>query len=356
MDQEGRPMLGSRRTAWAVAVVAVLAIAAGVALVVVRLGGDSLDPGFVADGTSGTAMAHEAEVQLPIGTVRLASGAPLDEIAARRVGRDGDGSVRAAGDAAIVPVSWSFRPSLSYDDLLGYPAVFSLALVAGGERTELGEQDVDLHETGESGVFPEGSLIAVVAGDGDDLGIEVTYEDQTQTAVMASGKVDPGRAAALYPDGPVSYGPRERCDARRTPEARSIDAGAGSIYCRIDPLTRTPYLPELGWAEEGRVWSTVGVVVTAPEQVRWIPTGGSYRVERQPATVALEGDEAVRTPKAPEGAATTWQGTWVFDSPAEPAALLLHVATPMTAVREPGATGGPSAVPFGVDATFTFHR
>ncbi len=349
-------MLGSRKAAWAVAVVAVLAIAAGVAVAVARLGGDTLEPGFVADGTSGSAMSHEAEVRLPIGTVQLASGGPLDEIAARRVGKQGDGSVRAGDDAVIVPISWTFRPSLAYEDLLGYPATFTLALTAGGERTELGEQDVDLHETLDSGVFPERSLIAVVAGGGDDLGVEVTYEDQSQTVAMATGEVEAGRAAPLYPDGPVAYGPDERCDARTTDEARSIDAGAGSIYCRIDPLTRTPYLPDLGWAEEGRVWSTVEVVVTAPERVQWIPTGAGYRVERRPVTVSLEGAEAVRTPKAPEDAATTWQGTWVFDSPAESTAPRLHVAAPMTAVREPEATGGPAAVPFGVDATFTFRR
>lgn len=349
-------MLGSRRTAWAVAVVAVLAIAAGVALVVVRLGGDSLDPGFVAEGTSGTAPEHEVEVQLPIGTIRLGSGAPLDEIAARRVGRDGDGSVRAAGDAAIVPVAWSFRPSLSYDDLLGYPVVFSLALSAGGERTELGEQDVDLHGAVDSGRLPEGSLIAVVAGDGGDLAVEVTYEDQTQTAAMATEDVAPGRAAALYPDGPVSYGPGERCDARTTDGARSLDAGHDSIYCRIEPLTRTPYLPDLGWAEEGRVWSTVDVLVTAPRRLRWLPTGGRYRVEREPVTVSLDGDEAVRTPRAPDPAATTWRGTWVFDSPAEPPDLSLHVTAPMTAVRSSTATDGPATVPFGIDQTFSLKR
>jgi hypothetical protein len=355
MDQEGRPMLGSRRTAWAVAVVAALAIGAGVAVAVVRLGGDSLAPGFVADGTSGSALTRETEIQLPIGVVRLASGAPLDEIAARRVGKEGDGSVRAADDAAIVPVAWSFRPSLAYDDLLGYPTTFSLGLTAGGERTDLGEHDVDLHETAESGVFPEGSLIAVVAGDGDDLEVEVTYEDQTQTVVMASGKVDPGRAAALYPDGPASYGASDPCDARRTPEARLIDAGAGSIYCRIGPLTRTPYLPELGWAEEGRVWSIVDVTVTAPRSVVWLPTGVDYQVRRDAVVVSLEGGEPVRGPRT-DDEPTDGSGTWVFDSAADDSPLSLHVTAPMTAVREPGAASGPPTVPFGVDATFTFQR
>jgi len=349
----------SKTTAWAVAVGAVLAIAAGVAVVVVRLGGDSLAPGFVADGTSGTEATHEAEVRLPIGVVRLASGAPRDEIAARRVGRGGDGTVEAADDAAIVGVSWSFQPSLGYDDLLTHPAAFSLAVTAGGESTDLGEQDVDLHDAVESGLLPEQSLIAVVAGDGDDLGFAVTYEGRTQHVDMASGEVDAGAAAALYPDGPQTYGTREDCDPRSAadPEqVRYVSRADGFLHCRVEQLVRTPYLPDLGWAEAGRVWQVVELTVTTPRRVRWLLTGARYRVDRGPVTVTLGSGEAVRAPRSPGDGRATVRGSWVFDGPADESAPELHVSAPMTARRPPGETRGPARIALGVDQTFTLRR
>lgn len=349
-------MLVKKRPARWAGAVAVLAVGAGVLTGVLLRDGDSLEAGFVADGTTGRPMAHDAEVQLPIGTVRLSSADPVDEIAARRVRSDGEGSLVAADDAAIVAVSWTFEPSVSYAEQLAYPTTFSLALSAGGERIDLGDKDVDLHEAADSGVLPGESLVAVVAGSGEDLRFDVTYEDEEQRADMASGEVDAGAARALYPDGPVTVGSREDCDARRTDEARQVDAGAGSIYCRIDPLTRTPYLPELGWAEDGRVWSIVDVTVTAPARVTWLPTGASYRVRRDPVVVSLDGSEQVRTPRAPGDGRATWTGTWVFDSPAEGAFPGLRVSAPMTAVRPDGESAGPASVPFGVDQAFTFQR
>lgn len=347
-------MRGNKTVAGVAAGAAVLAVAAGTA--VVLRDGDALDPGFVREGTSGTAMVDDAEVRLPIGTVRLSSGAPLDEIAARRVGEDGDGRVHAADDAAIVPLSWSFRPSLSYRDLLTHPSEFSLSLTAGGERSDLGEQDVDPHLAKESGLLAEASYVAVVAGSGEDLEVEVTYAGETQTVEMRSGEVDPGRAAALYPDGPVTYATKDDCDARGAGDTRYVDAGSGSIYCRVEPMTRTPYLPDLGWAEAGRVWSVVDITVRVPRTVSWIPTGVRYRVRRDPLVVSLGGSEPVRAPRAGGDDRTAWRGTWVFDSPADDAEPALQVSAPMTAVRAAGATGGPATIPFGVDQTFRFQR
>lgn len=346
----------NRRISGWVAAAAALVVGAGVVGVVVLRDGDALAPGFVTEGTTGKRMVHETAVQLPIGTVRLSTGAPVDEIAARRVRAGGEGRLQATDDAAIVAVSWAFEPSVSYDDLLAHPTTFSLALDAGGERVDLGAKDVDLHRAADSGVLPGEQLVAVVAGSGDDLGFEVTYEGEEQRADMASGEIEAGRAEALYPDGPVTWGAREACDARRTTEARAVDAGAGSIHCRIDPLTRTPYLPELGWAEEGRVWSTVDVTVTAPARVRWLPTGVAYRVQRGQVAVSLGDSEEVRAPRAPGGARATWTGTWVFDSPADGAVPSLRVTAPLTAVRPDGETAGPATVPFGVDQSFTFKR
>lgn len=347
-------MPGNKRTAGvAAAVAAVLAIAA-LSVVLLRDGGD-LDPGFVADGTSGTPMVHDAEIRLPIGTVRLSTGEPLDRIAARRVGEDGDGSLRASDDAAIVPLSWSFRPSLSYQELLAHPTEFSLSVAAGGERSDLGEQDVDPHSAKDSGLLSEGSYVAVVAGSGEDLALEVTYAGETQSVDMSSGEVAQGRAEALYPDGPTTYASKDDCDARRTQESRYVDAGSGSIYCRVEPLTRTPYLPDLGWAEAGRVWSVVGVTVTAPRTVSWIPTGVRYQVRREPITVSLSNSTTVRAPR-PGGEARVWRGTWIFDSPLDAAEPALRVTAAMTAVRAAGGTGGPATIPFGVDQTFSYQR
>ncbi|TNM40399.1 hypothetical protein FHP29_10090 [Nocardioides albidus] len=351
-------MLGSRTIAWTAVVAALVFVAAGVALVALRDGGE-LEAGFVAEGTSGKTMTHEVEVQLPIGTVRLASGEPLEEIADRRVGRHGDGTVRAAGGATIVPVAWSFRPTLSYNDVLGYPTTFSLAVTAGGERTDLGEPDVDLHEATDSGLFPEASLIAVVAGDGDDLGFEVTYEGEAQSVAMATGKVEAGRAAALYPDGPQTYGTDGDCDARSAAtspdEIRYVSPDAGALYCRVDPIMRTPYLPDLGWASDGHVWHVVEVTVTAPRKVTWLPTGARYRVERDPVTVSLAGSEPVRGPRSNDDRETR-KGTWIFDSPIDPAVSTLHLSAPMRAVRPSTTADGPASVDLGVDQTFELKQ
>ena len=230
------------------------------------------------------------------------------------------------------------------------------SLAAGGERTEPGALDVDPHAAKDSGLLPEGSFIAVVAGSGEDLELEVTYEGVTQSVEMSSGDVEHGRAEELYPDGPVTYGSKDDCDARRTDESRDVDAGSGSIYCRVDPLTRTPYLPDLGWAEPGRVWSVVDIIVRAPRTVRWIPTGGHYRVRGEPMVVSLSGSEPVRAPRALSDDRGVGRGMWIFDSPADDADLALQITAAMTAMRARGASSGPATIPFGIDQTFDLRR
>ncbi|MBM9459657.1 hypothetical protein JK386_07060 [Nocardioides sp. zg-536] len=355
-------MLRTTPARWAAVVVATLVVALAVLAAVGRgplRSQETLPVGFVAAGSAGTGLDEVGAVRLPIGVVRLFAGPAVEEIAARRVGKAGEGRVRAQDGARIVPLTWRFAPGLAYDDLIAHPLRYSLAVVSDDERTELGEQDVDPRASAASGVPAEGAAVVVVDGDGRDLDLVVTYEDVAQTVDAASGDLDAGRAAALYPDGPTTLGVAEDCDARRTRQARNLDAGAGSIYCRVGPLTRTSYLPGRGWAPDGRVWSAVTLTVTAPAALTWLPTGDPYAVRHGAVDVTLSGAEPVSGPARGPGARdgrTRWSGTWVFSTPADLVPARLHVAAPMTAVRAAGSDAGPPTVVFGIDQTFTLKR
>ena len=346
----------NKRLAWTIGAAVTFAVIAGTTLAVLHLTKDSLAPGFVASGTSGEAMSQDVAVHIPIGIVTLSSGRPLDEIAARRVGQGDDGTIAAQGGSVIVPVSWSFRPSLSYDEALGYPMEFSLALTAGGSRYDLGEPDVDLHEAADSGILPEASLLVVVTGDGGDLQFEVTYEDQTQIADMSTGDVDAGLAQPLYAGaGSETYSTDEDCVLQTTERSRYLSSGSSSLSCRIGPLTQSPYLPDLGWAKEGQVWNVVDVSVRAPRQLTWLLTEEKYRVDRGPVTVTLDGVQPVRVDQR-DPRSTTQGGAYVFESEPGRSSVAVHVSAPMTAVRPPRAEGGPANVSLGVDQTFEMKR
>lgn len=345
------------KTRWQAGVAAAALFAAG-AVVVLVTADEPLPVGFVTKGSFGGAIAHEVDVQLPMGVVHLTSGEPRDELPAQQVGRSGEGSIPTSDGASILPISWTYRPSLAYDDVITYPSTFSLVATSEGERTDPQVLDIDLHRTLETSSFPGQDLLVVVAGDGDDLGFEVTYEGETQTVAMASEQVSPGRAAALYPDGETTYDADDRCDARGDGNrVASLSAGNESIHCMLGPLVRTPYLPDRGWAEPGRVWSVVALTFDTPRRVTWIHTGTRYRVDLGPVTVSLPGSTPVRQPRT-EGLRAFHNATWVFDSPDDLAGepLRLHLTAPMTATRLPRDTGGPTTVRFGVDHTFALRR
>lgn len=332
----------------------VLIVGGAVAFAVVSTD-DELAPGFVTSGTAGTRAAHQVEVELPIGTVSLSAGRPLDEIPARRVGKGDGGTVAAEDGSVIVPLSWHFSPSISYQDSLAYPMKFSLALASGSERYALGTADVDLHDAADTSVLPQADVIAVVAGDGTDLAVDVGYEGETQTAELQSGKVDAGRAAPLYSSpGSREYATDVDCDPYRTRPARYLDPGAGSLSCTVRRVVQTPYLPDLGWAADGSVWSSVDVSVIAPALIGWLPTGGEYRVRRGPIRVTMDGQPPAVVPPIVPGRAVR-SGTWVFASRPGASKITVHVNAPMTARRLASTAEGPRTVRFGVDQDFTFR-
>jgi hypothetical protein len=336
---------------WMVAVVAAVAVAGGATLAIRAATGEELEAGFVTSGSSGTKMEHELTVEIPIGTITLGIGEPLEEIAARRAGK-GEGTISVEDGAVIVPVSWHFGPTLSYEESLLYPMEFSLTLRSGDARYGLGTPEINLLESAESGLLPEADLLAVVDGDGTDLELDVTYEEETQTADVRTGHVDRGRAEQLYLEPALQdYSTNEHCDPYRTRQARYVDAGYSGFSCMVRGLFQSPYLPELGWAAEGRVWSSIDVRISAPRVIRWLLTGDRYRVERGPISVKVDSQEPVRvSPLARNQAAQG--GTYVFDTALGEPSLSLHVSAPLAARPSPDATGGPASIRFGVDQTF----
>lgn len=211
---------------------------------------DGLIPGSIvraaelepAPGSPATREGWRAELQLPEGLLEVAV-VPVEagEVAARDTA---DGQDVPVDDGSLAAVSWSLSvgeglPLAAARLVLAPEVTSSLHLVDGGTRTRLDVDGLDL----ERGFV--WTALEDVAGLGD-LGLEVEYDGEVLTTAAPRPDLDAPTERAFLPCADV------------------LDAPTPSGTCRA-ALETWPWLPEQGWAEDGRPWRLVRVETDAPE-------------------------------------------------------------------------------------------
>ena len=232
--------------------------------------GESLSPGAAvraddlepAPGSPATREGWREELQLPEGLLELVV-VPVegDEVPARDTADDRD---VALDEGRLAAVSWRLSlgegvPLAASRLVLAPDVPTSLHLLGGGTRTRLDVDGLDL----------ERGFVWTALEDGadlDDLAVEVEYDGEVLSSDAA---------------GPDLDVPTERTFV---PCAEVLDAPVPSGTCRAT-LETWPWLPEQGWAEDGRPWRLVRLEVT----------------ERDP-DVTLDGDAPLATTAVTEDA------------------------------------------------------
>lgn len=232
--------------------------------------GESLSPGAAvraddlepAPGSPATREGWREELQLPEGLLELVV-VPVegDEVPARDTADDRD---VALDEGRLAAVSWRLSlgegvPLAASRLVLAPDVPTSLHLLGGGTRTRLDVDGLDL----------ERGFVWTALEDGadlDDLAVEVEYDGEVLSSDAA---------------GPDLDVPTERTFV---PCAEVLDSPVPSGTCRAT-LETWPWLPEQGWAEDGRPWRLVRLEVT----------------ERDP-DVTLDGDAPLATTAVTEDA------------------------------------------------------
>lgn len=267
-------------------------------------------------------------VQLPSAEVTVTVSDPVRSLDTRVLEESGDHDLLTApDDGALVPVSWRVR---GIGGVLGHqpdPNPIDLRLLAGDERIELDSVLLEDSSDLRSAVDPTSVAVALDEDvTADDLTVEITYDGLTQTIDVASGELDTGAARALYED-PVTYA--TGCDVgdRDTARQCTVSAPSGSPMRPDDAsitaghVRLTPYDPERGWAEEGKLWAVVGLRLSGTGDLE-SASGAQRTVRRQNAPdVTLDGRSPVRTDDLGRGGtsygALAISGTAVFSVDAD---------------------------------------
>ncbi len=266
-------------------------------------GGDVV-VGHLSDKVQG----DEAFVLLPTGRIDLTVGAPVDEVSADMAADDEKHTAPDGG--TFVPVMWTHDPFGEGGVPVGVigadPQDAEVTLVAGGTTADLGSpyRVASAQGTTDTGV---GTMYVAVDGDGKDPTFEVTYDGLTQTVDPATGDRDAGAAAALYDEPTVGI------EAPCTREGFASGDVVPDVSCVVNAPQRTPYLPRLGWAEDGHVWLLVGLDISVPRvEVR----NASYGVSSvQVKNLTVDGADAQSADERVGNAEPyAVRGTWAFDA------------------------------------------
>lgn len=123
----------------------------------------------------------------------------------------------------------------------------SLAVVADGQRIEV--PDVGRLD----GIGDPDHVFVGLPLDADDVTLEVTYDEVTQTVDLATGEVEPGRAAGLY-DVPLSAESSIGDGAGECPYPDREQGLEVMFACGVLDSWQVPYVDGVGWAGEGQAW------------------------------------------------------------------------------------------------------
>ena len=241
-------------------------------------------PGRLSDDVTG----DEVFVLVPAGRLDLTIGAPVEGSIDGDLAAD-DETHDAPDSGSFVPVAWSHDPFALEDQaalMSTAPKASEVTLVVDGERHALGSPYEVVSDQAVAdnpvGVFyvPVGSV-----PEPSEITVEVEYDGQTQT-VTATGERDAGVAAPLYDEPTEAFA---SCPARDESDPAGF---AFRLRCDVGPGQAVPYLPDRGWAEDGRSYVVVGYELRL-DDVTYSDGGGEaeYDVVRTTAALTLDGED-----------------------------------------------------------------
>ena len=309
-----------------VVLVAVTVLVTWLLVGVAHVGRDGARAGTIyrTDFVGGTFDRH-ATVQLPSGALRVEWTAALDRLPSTVASSVHGPQFPPDGGSWIgVRVDSPPRPS-DVQLRFGIPSTPALlSVVAGGHTYPLAAPaEAGLYCPGGC-VRPDGRAFVAVPGNGTDVRIAVAYGGVTQLVHLDTGRVDRGRAAALYRTQSV------RSPSCGTPVA-STGFTVGSTPCSV-ATARLPYVQGLGWAPTGSDWTVVVVAVDRPYSVSHLEQGQrrSYITNAFETTVSLNSDAGptvVSPHSTPAVPLASGEGQeWVIRTPAATASPRLTVS------------------------------
>ncbi|WP_121256135.1 hypothetical protein [Nocardioides ferulae] len=229
-------------------------------------------------------------VTVPTGTLDVSVAVPAQEV----------GDLQAPDGGSLLWISTDFQDMAVRRDVWSFAAREGAAMPIGlrvsVEGTTYPVGVVRRGAAGTDGGEPVPRDLVVALGERlvtqDDVSVEVTYDGLAQTVHLGDGSRDPGPADALYADAPRP-GDLPTVPCANGP-VRHGDLTA-PMTCRVGPAFTVPYLPALGWAEEGRAWTVVGLGVDLPRVELAAPgvAAGSYAVTGVESSPALSGQQPV---------------------------------------------------------------
>jgi hypothetical protein len=192
---------------------------------------------------------REAEVALPTGRLLIHAGEPVKKAS-------GDDTrtreeVAAPSGSVMVPITWQYDPwsSGKLDTIFDTDDTPVVDLVSGEEHYRLTPPRPET-EGAES-------FYVVVAGDGSDRSLEISFDDVAQTVDLSDGSVDKGDAEGLYDITDDKLG-KLPCDKAKW---FNSDLVAAEFTCELHGPVLTPYASGK-WAPEGMTWLAVTVTTT----------------------------------------------------------------------------------------------
>jgi hypothetical protein len=250
-------MGGTSRVVAGIAALAIMAATAGCSgSATLRARHASTAGGTAVVNASYTAALTGRRVTLmvPSGRVDLTLTAPLRTVPAEQVERAAP--LRAAKGRALVGVSWQLQRA-GYTDtpnrqltepsaVFGEPQPVRLWLVTDGTRHAI----PDVTTLGYPGNRPRTAVWVSVPTGVHAWQFQLDYDGVTQTVDTTSGKVEAGRAAALYRALPLDS--RDTCHL----------AGRNVLTsCLVYFAVGYPYVTGAGWAPSGKTWALVEIVL-----------------------------------------------------------------------------------------------
>ncbi|HEX7135870.1 MAG TPA: hypothetical protein VF228_25050 [Iamia sp.] len=258
---------------------------------------------------------------------------------------------QAAEGTRFVAVTWELSAAGGDAVVLGGegPEISPLlSLVVDGTPVEVGALD-------EEGVH---ARWVVVPEDADEIGVAVEYDGVTQTVEDAADRlaVPEGGPELLYAEDPPSLHQPDCPEPAAGPDPAQYTFGTCTLTI-TDPF---PYHRELGWAEPGRAWVVVRLLVQ-PVTVGWDDPGGAvvdYETTADEVEVRLEGDGPVDVlpydTETPAGLQDDggWGGDAVFSVPDDTTTFQLHFARPYTGLPEDPAEAAAEGIPAELTGTY----
>lgn len=235
---------------------------------------------------------------VPTGRLEVRAGEPVTQVA-------GDATrareaVEAPEGSVLVPVTWRYLTDVldAAASVFGAPQELGVTLVADGESYPLVPPAEDRSTSDEEEFY------VAVAGDGQELELELAYAGVTQTLDLRTGDREPGVARGLYPLQGFEVRTKECPDRDWAPD----DAPLGQLYyyCTVTNPLVTPFR-QGSWAEPGSTFAVVGVTSTLEGYL--LPgadglSSATYAVASSRSTTRLGGERPIDVETAERGPST----------------------------------------------------